>query len=206
MLPRAARLRSVPLALGAALAAGCGGSAAGTGAGTGAGAPSATGGPAASLPAAPPTAAAPTAVAPAPTADTTRPAAMRPLPKSAHLLTAETSQAGEAGVRVLRDAAAWQAAWQQLTAGQAPSPPPAVDFAREMVVLVAEGEKSSGGHAIHVDGTSEEGGTLVLHATRTAPGPGCMATRVMTSPVDVVRVPRSAGAVRLQVREVATPC
>jgi hypothetical protein len=84
---------------------------------------------------------------------------------------------------------------------------PAVDFAREMVVLVAAGEQSSGGHSVRVNGTSTGAdGALVVHVTRTAPGPGCMSTMVITSPVDVVRVPRVAGAVRTDTRTVAEPC
>jgi hypothetical protein len=132
--------------------------------------------------------------APAPSS---QPATMRPLAESAHLFTSQDSQTDEPGVRVLRDRAAWEAAWRQLQAGLAAGPAPAVDFAREMVVVVAAGQKSSGGHAVRVDGTSTApDGALVLHVTATAPGEGCMSTMALTSPVDVVRVPRAPGAVR----------
>jgi hypothetical protein len=132
---------------------------------------------------------------------------MRPLDASAHLLTTDMSLAGEPEVRVLRDRAAWEATWQQLQAGAVVGPAPAVDFAREMVVVVAAGQKSSGGHAIRVDGTSTgPGGALMLHVTETAPGEGCMSTMAITSPLDVVRVPRAAGAVRTVTRRVAAPC
>jgi hypothetical protein len=137
----------------------------------------------------------------------TQPAAMRPLAASAHLYTSETSQGGEPGVRVLRDAAAWEGAWRELHAGLAAGPAPAVDFGREMVVVVAAGERPSGGHALRVDATSTApDGALVLHVTATAPGEGCMSTAVITSPVDVVRVPRTAGAVRADTRTVRQRC
>jgi hypothetical protein len=132
---------------------------------------------------------------------------MRPLAESAHLFTSENATAREPGLRVLRDRAAWEAEWRALQAGLAVGAAPTVDFAREMVVLVAAGEQSSGGHSVRVNGTSTGAdGALVVHVTRTAPGPGCMSTMVITSPVDVVRVPRVAGAVRADTRTVAEPC
>ena len=136
-----------------------------------------------------------------------KPSAMRPLTASAHLFTSENATAGEPGLRVVRDRAAWEAEWRSLQAGLAAGPAPAVDFVREMVVVVAAGEQSSGGHRVRVDGTSPgPDGALVVHVTRTSPGPGCMSTMAITSPVDVVRVPRAAGAVRANTRTVAEPC
>jgi hypothetical protein len=132
---------------------------------------------------------------------------MRPLAASAHLYASSTSQAGEPGLRVLRDAAAWEAAWRELQAGLAAGPAPAVDFARDMVVVVAAGERPSGGHNLRVEGTSTAAdGALVVHVTTTEPGEGCMSAAVITSPVDVVRVPRTAGPVRAATRTVRQPC
>lgn len=139
-----------------------------------------------------------------------QPAAVRPISVSAHLHTSPMSAVTEAGVRVLRDRAAWEEAWRELQSGPVDGPPPrapAVDFAREMVVVVAAGEKPSGGHTIRVDATSSAAdGALVLHLTRASPGPGCMTTMAITSPVDAVRVPRTDGAVRTTARDVVTPC
>jgi hypothetical protein len=146
---------------------------------------------------------------PSAVASTGQLAAMRPLPASAHLLTSQTSPIVEAEVRVLRDQAAWAATWRALQPEPAARPvPPAVDFAREMVVVVAVGERSSGGHAVRVDGVSDapDGGGFVLHVTRTTPGEGCMTTMVITAPVDVVRMPRMEGPVRLEARDVAVAC
>lgn len=132
---------------------------------------------------------------------------MRPLAADAHLMTSAMGPGGEAGVTVIRDAAAWEAAWAGAQQGATGDKPPAVDFARDMVVIVNDGDRSSGGHAVRVDGTSAgANGGLVLHVTRTQPGPNCMSTMVMTAPIDVVRVPRAAGPVTLDVKVVATPC
>jgi hypothetical protein len=132
---------------------------------------------------------------------------MRPLDAAAHLFTTTTSQGGEPGLQVVRDRAAWERTWRQLHGGDAGGPAPAVDFTRDMVVVAAAGEKSSGGHAVRVEGTSAAAdGALVVHVTETAPGEGCMSTMQITSPVDVVRVPRTAGPVRPNTRRVAEPC
>ncbi len=143
---------------------------------------------------------------PAPPPTSSAQPAVRPLPESAHLLTTDNAQAGEPGVRVLRDRAAWEATWRELHAGLDAGVAPAVDFARDMVVLVAAGQRSSGGHSVRVDGTSAGAdGALVLHVTSTVPGPDCMSTMALTSPADVVRVPR-APAVRTTTRTVNGSC
>lgn len=184
----------------AALSAACGGSGAAT--------------PSAHMPTADPTLGAPlpesaqSAARPSATRLTSQPAAMRPISASARLFTSQTSSIAEAEVRVLRDEAAWSATWRALQPEPAEGPVPAVDFARDMVVVVAGGERTSGGHAVRVDGVSDAAGGrgLVLHVTRTAPGEGCMTTMAITAPVDVVRVPRADGPVRLDARDVAAAC
>jgi hypothetical protein len=151
--------------------------------------------------------AAPRGRAPAAPTPTPSQPPMRTLDAAAHLLTTTTAQPGEPGLQVVRDRAGWERAWGQLQGGAAAGPAPAVDFAREMVVVVAAGEKPSGGHAVRIDGTSTAAdGALVVHVTETAPGEGCMSTMQMTAPVDVVRIPRVAGAVRANTRRVAEPC
>jgi hypothetical protein len=133
---------------------------------------------------------------------------MTPLPASAHLYTAVNGpEQGEPAERVARDRAAWEAAWQSLHRGLAAGPAPAVDFGRDMVALVALGDRPTGGYAVRIEGTSvAPDGALLVHVVRTRPGPTCMLTQATTSPVDVARVPRAAGAVRFVSREEVTPC
>ena len=107
---------------------------------------------------------------------------------------------------VIRDQAAWQAAWARVHEGMAAPPLPAVDFARDMVVLLALGERSSGGHAVRFDSLSVSGGGATVRYTATSPGPGCMTTQAITAPIEVVRVARVAGAVRFEARTVQERC
>ena len=86
---------------------------------------------------------------------------------------------------VIRDPATWSHFWSELGAGV----PPQVDFARDLVIAVAAGERSSGGHDIVVREVTRSGGELRITVLETTPGPGCITTTALTQPVDVVMVP-----------------
>jgi hypothetical protein len=100
---------------------------------------------------------------------------------------------------VIRDNAAWTAAWSSLwtTTGSIPAPPQ-VDFTREMVVLAALGERSSGGFGITIDSAKSTASGVTVFVTPTSPGPRCMTTAALTQPVDIARLPRVDTAVRFQ--------
>jgi hypothetical protein len=107
---------------------------------------------------------------------------------------------------VLRDQAAWQAAWARLHEGMVAPALPTVDFTREMVVLLALGERSSGGHQVRFDGITASGADATVRYTITEPGAGCMTTQAMTAPVDIVRVPRATGTVRFEPKTERSTC
>jgi hypothetical protein len=136
-----------------------------------------------------------------------QPPTVTPLPASARLFASPVTGYVEPAQLVLANPAAWAAAWRTLHQGLDAGPAPTVDFQTDVVVVVAAGERSTGGHAVRVDGTSAtpDGGTRV-HVTRTAPGAGCMSAQVVTSPAEAVRVRRGPGAVTFAVRDAAAPC
>lgn len=98
---------------------------------------------------------------------------------------------------VVRDPSSWQAIWAQIYRGYSPMPSaPAVDFSREMIVVVALGSRSSGGYSILVDGANEaRNAGLVVTVRSISPGPKCGVTAALTQPVDIARVPRREGEV-----------
>jgi hypothetical protein len=81
-----------------------------------------------------------------------------------------------------------------------------VDFSRQMVILVATGTRNSGGHGIRVDEVSRQNDAMVVRYTVTRPGPDCMTTQSITSPVTAVSVPRMDGPVTFDRREVVEDC
>jgi hypothetical protein len=86
---------------------------------------------------------------------------------------------------VIRDPATWSQFWSELGAGVQPK----VDFGRDLVIAVASGERSSGGHDIEVQRVTRSGGELRIEVLRTSPGANCVTTAALTQPVDVVLVP-----------------
>jgi hypothetical protein len=108
---------------------------------------------------------------------------------------------------VIRDTAAWQALWAELSAPQHPAPPaPAVDFAEYMVVFAAAGPRTTGGHATAVDEVLADGPALFVRVTEVSPGAGCVTTQALTSPIAARLVPRRDGSVSWLERTRATDC
>ena len=68
-----------------------------------------------------------------------------------------------------------------------------MDFSRDAVVVVAGGQRSTGGYSIAVDQALRTGSELSLNVIETTPAPGCIMTQALTQPVDVVVV--AAGGV-----------
>lgn len=95
-------------------------------------------------------------------------------------------------VRTLVDNDAdWRATWSTFTANLGSPPPlPAVDFAREQVVVTALGERNSGGYDISISRIAATSDNLSVEVTSTRPGPRCGTTAALTQPVDMVRIPR----------------
>lgn len=122
------------------------------------------------------------------------------------ILTQNTSGFLEPTDLVIRDATALRAAWTTLFEGIPGNALPAVDFASETVVVLALGQRSSGGYTVKFDGVTRAGGAALVRYTATSPGRDCMTTQMMTSPVDVVRVPRLDPTVRFERRDVTAAC
>jgi hypothetical protein len=89
---------------------------------------------------------------------------------------------------VVRDSAAWQTVWTQATSTQASPPPlPAVNFARDMIVLVGAGRMTPGDQ-IHVDSVGVRGDAYVVVVRTTVQ---CRPFPAAVYPVEIVRVPQS---------------
>ena len=118
-----------------------------------------------------------------------------------------SSGVGEPARLVIRDEPLWRATWAAIWSPVEPQPAvPAVDFAREMVVVAARGGRPSGGYGIVVDSATLHGATLVVHVRATSPGPRCSVTGALTAPVDAARLPRHDGPVEFRERAEVTRC
>jgi hypothetical protein len=107
----------------------------------------------------------------------------------------------------IRDEAEWQGQWLRMTRPRGVTAPlPPVDFRRDMLLLAAMGSQRSGGYRVEIERVIDQDGELLAFVRFIAPGPRCGAIAAITSPVDVVRVPRSEKIVRFLVERTATDC
>jgi hypothetical protein len=80
-----------------------------------------------------------------------------------------------------------------LTSGIEFSEPPAVDFTREMAVVLSLGSRPSAGFDLDVRGVRKHGSDLVIDAVEMPPGT-CVTLGVVTCPWTMVIVPKAASA------------
>jgi hypothetical protein len=106
---------------------------------------------------------------------------------------------------VIRDQEAWLKLWKEFSHGQA-TPAPEIDFSREMLIVVAMGQASTGGFSIMVDGVYERDNKLEVVVKSEGPGRNCMTTQALTQPVDIVRVPKSDRSVVFREVSVSHDC
>jgi hypothetical protein len=120
-----------------------------------------------------------------------------------------TSSSGidEPGTFVMRDAVEWASIWRRIHARRHPVPPlPEVDFEREMVVVAALGPKRTGGHTIRIERAWHDGTKVVVLVQEESPGAGCIVPQAFVSPVDIARLPASAGPVEFKVESTVRDC
>jgi len=108
---------------------------------------------------------------------------------------------------VIADSQSWATTWAQLIRGVGPPPAlPAVDFRTERVVLVALGQRSTGGYDIRIDSVVQFQRGSVTYVTATSPGNRCVTTQALTQPVDVMRVPQELEPMAFQRQAVVRDC
>jgi len=108
---------------------------------------------------------------------------------------------------VVHDRMTWESTWNQLDRWLSPMPPlPAVDFSSEMVAVVALGAQPTSGYDLVLTNASESAGTVTVEATTRTSAPQCVILPVVTSPVDLARLPRRDGLVRFQLNPTGAPC
>jgi VWFA-related protein len=96
---------------------------------------------------------------------------------------------------VARTPAEWAALWRQ-HAGDKPAP--TVDLGSSTAVAVFLGSRNSAGYAVEIVGARREGDALIVQWAERAPGRGDITAQVMTSPAQIVAIPKFAGEIRFE--------
>ena len=112
----------------------------------------------------------------------------------------------EPGRFVIRDRDEFYKLWQRMTALCSDKLPlPEVDFSREMMVVAAMGQQPSPGYGITIDGACEVNNQLEVSVRSTTVQCGGQ-LGVMTSPLDIARVPKTDLPVVFRETKVTSDC
>ncbi len=90
---------------------------------------------------------------------------------------------------VIKTPAEWEKLWKQIHPDSDAPPSPQINFNKQMVIAVFQGQKPSGGYAIEIKKLIY-GSNKKIEATveEKSPGKGCMATSALTTPYHIVVV------------------
>jgi len=115
---------------------------------------------------------------------------------------------------VVRDRAAWEDIWKRIhSIGPSHLPDPAtpalpeIDFSREMVIVAAMGQRPTSGYGIIIDRAyAYERNYRLEVLVRNVENRKCGGLTVVTSPVDIVRLPKTDRSVVFREIEVELDC
>jgi hypothetical protein len=108
---------------------------------------------------------------------------------------------------VVRSPAQWKAVWTDIWRNHSTHPAlPDIDFAQEIVVVAALGERPTGGYSIFIDAASSESDGIAVRIRSVSPANGCGVTLALTQPVDIARIPRREGRVRFEEKQEVQDC
>src|SRR6185503_20248486 len=112
------------------------------------------------------------------------------------------------GIRLaVLDTADWAAIWQRLVGKSSTAPVPAVDFSREMLLIVVMGQAPCMAYEINVDTVFRDKDKRIYAVVRERHhGARCGCLNEVVSPVDVIRVPRTIRPVTFLERQESNVC
>jgi PrcB C-terminal len=107
----------------------------------------------------------------------------------------EQSNVDSARQVVIRTEADWTKLWQQHSPDRQR---PTVDFAKDMIVGVFMGSRSTAGYNISIVSTFAKDGNVLVRYQESTPRPGTMTAQVLTFPYHLVAIPKAAGDIRFE--------
>lgn len=110
----------------------------------------------------------------------------------------------EQQVVAVRDEATWVKVREQLVFGSGAAPP--IDFAADTLVLVALGQRPTGGYTVRVESVARRGGVLEISAVEQAPGGSCVTIQALTQPFQVIAVTRTDQSVNAAWSRITRNC
>ena len=71
-------------------------------------------------------------------------------------------------------------------------PVPTIDFDNKMLVVIALGERNTGGYSIQVNSILETKNEIKINVSENKPGPTCLTSSVMVYPFQLIEIPKTA--------------
>jgi hypothetical protein len=90
---------------------------------------------------------------------------------------------------VITSAARWSDLWNQMFPTEQIAS--AVDFEKNMIIAVFQGQKATGGYTIMITKIIETTNTIDVYVTETSPGENCIVTQAITSPYHSIELKNS---------------
>jgi hypothetical protein len=107
----------------------------------------------------------------------------------------------------VQDSADWRAVWGRIVGPHSDAPLPPVDFSREMLLVAAMGEQPCRGYLINIDTIFRDDEKRIFAVVRERHrGAGCGCLNEVTSPVDIVVVPKTIRPVTFLERRESNVC
>jgi hypothetical protein len=108
---------------------------------------------------------------------------------------------------LVRGQAQWGNIWTTIHKNRRPVPePPALDFARQMVLVAALGRRPTSGYRIELGDVSVENEVIRATVLIDEPGRGCIVSQGMTSPLDLLLLPVVPGELEIREQVKSTDC
>lgn len=109
---------------------------------------------------------------------------------------------------VIRDREAWLDFWKRMCPPNPEMPPlPEVDFSREMIVVAAMGERPNMGYGIIIESAYERDNQIEINVRSISISlKGCGVFPASTSPIDIVRIPKTERPVVFRETEAVRDC
>lgn len=109
----------------------------------------------------------------------------------------------KAGNMIIKNIKDWTELWN--SSGHS-ALPPAIDFAKDMVMAVFQGEKSTGGYSIEITKIIENKDNTEVFVKETSPGVNCMVTKSLTSPFHIVKLQKIDKEVVFKIEKATNDC
>jgi len=114
---------------------------------------------------------------------------------------------------VIRTQADWEKLYQKIygvqlnaKAARSDSALLKIDFAKQMIIAVFQGQKPSGGYSIEIAKLVRDGKRLEVVIEEKAPGKNCFTTQVLTHPFHVIVTEKSDRKVVFTRRQITVDC